>query len=117
MEQLADNGDGFYAYVDTLDEADRLFVDDLIGTLQTVAMDGRVQVEFDPSAVHEWRLVGYENRDIDDRDFRSDSVDAGEIGAGHSVTALYEVTLAEDPSRYRSDDVSGERVTPVARCR
>jgi len=108
MEQLADNGDGFYAYVDTLDEAERLFVDDLTGTLQTVAMDARVQVEFDASAVHEWRLVGYENRDIDDRDFRSDSVDAGEIGAGHSVTALYELTLAEDPARYRADDVLGK---------
>ncbi|MEN8113888.1 MAG: von Willebrand factor type A domain-containing protein [Actinomycetota bacterium] len=96
MEQLADNGDGFYAYVDTLEEAERLFVEDLTGTLQTVAMDARVQVEFDPDAVSEWRLVGYENRHMDDRDFRNDSVDAGEIGAGHTVTALYEVRLDRD---------------------
>lgn len=96
MEQLADNGDGFYAYVDTLEEAERLFVRDLTGTLQTVAMDARVQVEFDEDAISEWRLIGYENRDMADRDFRNDSVDAGEIGAGHSVTALYEVRLTRD---------------------
>jgi len=103
MEQLADNGDGFYAYVDTLEEAERLFVDDLTGTLQTVAMDARVQVEFDEDAVSEWRLVGYENRDMDDRDFRNDEVDAGEIGAGHTVTALYEVRLTGDAAYGRSD--------------
>jgi Ca-activated chloride channel family protein len=96
MEQLADNGDGFYAYVDTLDEAERLFVDDLTGTLQTVAKDARVQVEFNPDAVTHWRLVGYENRDMDDSDFRNDAVDAGEIGAGHTVTALYEIRLSQD---------------------
>jgi len=103
MEQLADNGDGFYAYVDTLEEAERLFVDDLTGTLQTVAMDARVQVEFDEEAVSEWRLVGHENRDMDDRDFRNDEVDAGEIGAGHTVTALYEVRLTGDAAYERSD--------------
>ena len=91
MEQLADNGDGFYAYVDDLDEAERLFVDDLTGTLQTIALDAKVQVDFNPDVVSRYRLVGYENRDVADEDFRDNSVDAGEIGAGHSVTALYEV--------------------------
>ena len=75
LEQLADDGDGFYAYVDDLDEARRLFVDDLTGTLQSVALDARVQVEFDAAAVEAYRLVGFENRAIDDRDFRNDEVD------------------------------------------
>lgn len=95
MEQLADDGDGFYAYVDDLKEAERLFVDDLTGTLQTVAIDTKVQVRFNEDAVERWRLVGFENRAIDDDDFRDDTVDAGEIGSGHSVTALYEIRLAE----------------------
>ena len=93
MEQLADKGDGFYAYVDTLAEAQRLFVHGLTGTLQTIAMDAKVQVDFDPEAVTRYRLVGFENRAIADEQFRDDKVDAGEIGAGHSVTALYEVKL------------------------
>ncbi len=93
MEQLADNGDGFYAYVDDIDEARRLFVDDLTSTLQTIAMDAKVQVDFNPEAVSRYRLVGFENRDVADEDFRDNRVDAGEIGAGHSVTALYEVKL------------------------
>ncbi len=93
MEQLADNGDGFYAYIDDLDEAERVFVDDLTGTLQTIALDAKVQVDFNPDVVSRYRLVGYENRDVADEDFRDNSVDAGEIGAGHSVTALYEVKL------------------------
>jgi len=95
MEQLADNGDGIYAYVDNIGEAERLFVHDLTGTLETVAADTKVQVEFHADAVERWRLVGFENRAIDDEDFRNDEVDAGEIGSGHSVTALYEVRLAE----------------------
>jgi Ca-activated chloride channel family protein len=96
LEQLADQGDGFYAYVNTAAEADRLFTEDLTGTLQTVALDARAQVEFDPAAVAAYRLMGYENRAIDDRDFTDDSVDAGAIGAGHSVTALYAIQLNED---------------------
>ncbi len=95
MEQLADGGDGFYAYVDDLKEAERLFVHDLTGTLQTVALDTKVQVAFNEDAVERWRLVGFENRAIEDDEFRDDSVDAGEIGAGHSVTALYEIRLAD----------------------
>ncbi len=93
MEQLADRGDGSYAYVDTLDEARRVFVENLTGTLQTVARDAKVQVELDPRVVERYRLLGYENRDVPDERFRDDSVDAGEVGAGHGVTALYEVKL------------------------
>ncbi|HSL44667.1 MAG TPA: von Willebrand factor type A domain-containing protein, partial [Anaerolineales bacterium] len=93
MEQLADNGDGFYAYVDDMREARRLFIDQITGTLQTIAMDAKVQVDFNPEVVMRYRLVGFENRAIADDEFRDNSVDAGEIGAGHSVTALYEVKL------------------------
>jgi Ca-activated chloride channel family protein len=99
MEQLANKGDGRYAYVDTLEEARRLFVEELTGTLQTIATDAKVQVEFEPSVVSRWRLIGYENRDVADEKFRDDTVDAGEIGAGHSVTALYEIKLAENAPR------------------
>ena len=95
MEQLANDGDGAYYYVDTLSEARRLFVDDLTGTLQFIAKDAKVQVEFNPDSVSRYRLLGYENRDVADEDFRDDAVDAGEIGAGHSVTALYELKLRE----------------------
>jgi Ca-activated chloride channel family protein len=91
MEQLADNGDGFYAYVDTLKEAERVFVHDLTSTLQVIARDAKIQVDFNPAIVSRYRLIGYENRDVADEDFRNDEVDAGEIGVGHSVTALYEV--------------------------
>jgi Ca-activated chloride channel family protein len=93
MEQLADKGDGNYAYVDDLAAARRVFVENLTGTLETIAGDAKIQVEFDPRVVQSYRLLGYENRDIADRDFRNDAVDAGEIGAGHQVTALYEVKL------------------------
>jgi Ca-activated chloride channel family protein len=93
MEQLADNGDGFYAYVDTLKEAERLFVQNLTSTLQAIALDAKVQVEFDPEVVARYRLVGFENRAIADEDFRDDTVEAGAVGAGHSVTALYEIKL------------------------
>ncbi len=95
MEQLADRGNGNYAYVDELQEARRIFVENLTGTLQTLAFDSKVQVEFDERAVSRYRLLGYENRDVADEDFRNDAVDAGEIGVGHSVTALYEIKLTE----------------------
>ncbi|MBE2237013.1 MAG: von Willebrand factor type A domain-containing protein [Caldilineaceae bacterium] len=94
MEQLADNGDGFYAYVDSMQEAERIFVDKLTSSLLTIAKDAKLQVEFNPETVERYRLVGYENRDVADDDFRNDEVDAGEIGAGHSVTALYELEMA-----------------------
>jgi Ca-activated chloride channel family protein len=94
MEQLANKADGNYYYVDNLGEARRVFVENLTGTLQTIAKDAKIQVEFNPSQVLRYRLLGFENRDVADRDFRNDKVDAGEIGAGHEVTALYEVKLA-----------------------
>jgi Ca-activated chloride channel family protein len=96
LEQLADQGDGFYAYVDTLDEARRLFVDDLTSTLDTVALDAKVQVDFDPQVVAKYRLIGFENRAVPDDQFRNNHVAAGAIGAGHEVTALYAIRLAED---------------------
>lgn len=96
MEQLADQGDGSYAYVDSMDEAQRLFVNDLTGTLLTIARDAKIQVVFDPAGVSQYRLLGYENREIADSDFQNDNVDAGEIGAGHSVTALYEIQLTNN---------------------
>ncbi len=96
MEQLADRGDGFYSYVDTYEEAERLFTSELTSTLTVVAEDAKAQVSFDPAAVASYRLVGYENRAIADESFQDDTVDAGELGAGHAVTALYELRLVED---------------------
>ncbi|MGB5758957.1 MAG: von Willebrand factor type A domain-containing protein, partial [Acidimicrobiales bacterium] len=93
MEQLADRGDGFYAYVNDEREAEKLFSDDLVSTLLTVAVDGKIQVEFNADVVDEYRLIGFENRAVLDDDFRNDAVDAGELGAGHQVTALYELKL------------------------
>ncbi len=101
MEQLADKGDGRYAYVDSFSEARRLFVEELNGTLQTIASEAKIQVEFDPKVVSRYRLIGYENRDIADEDFRNNKVDAGEIGAGHHVTALYEIKLRKRPTADR----------------
>ena len=123
MEQLADDGDGFYAYVDDIREAERLFVHDLTGTLQTVARDAKIQVEFNPAVVERYRLVGFENRALADDEFRDNSVDAGEIGAGHSVTALYEVKLSEDApagvgvatARLRWLDPERAEVTEISR--
>ncbi len=93
MERLADTGDGRYAYVDALPEARRIFSEELTGTLLTVARDARAQVDFNPATVARYRLLGYENRDIADERFRDPTVDAGEVGAGHTVTVLYEVKL------------------------
>jgi len=99
MEQLADQGDGNYYYVDDLAEAQRVLAENLTGTLQTIAKDAKVQVEFHAAQVLRYRLLGFENRDVADRDFRNDKVDAGEIGAGHEATALYEVKLAPSAKR------------------
>jgi Ca-activated chloride channel family protein len=95
MEKLANQGDGNYHYVDQLEEAERVFKQNLTGLLQTIAREVKIQVEFNPDLVKRWRLLGYENRDVADRDFRNDSVDAGEVGVGHEVTALYELKLTE----------------------
>jgi Ca-activated chloride channel family protein len=96
MERLGDKGNGHYAYVDTIAEARRIFVENLTGTLQVVARDVKVQVEFNPDVVRSYRLIGYENRDVPDDKFRDDKYDGGEVGAGHSVTALYELKLWPD---------------------
>jgi Ca-activated chloride channel homolog len=93
MEQLADKGNGNNFYVDSEEQAKRVFTDDLTANLEVVAKDVKLQVDFDPAMVARYRLVGYENRDVRDEDFRDDKVDAGEVGAGHQVTALYEVEL------------------------
>jgi Ca-activated chloride channel family protein len=91
MEQLADAGDGNYAYIDNLREARKVLVDQLASTLATVARDVKIQIEFNPAAVSEYRLLGYENRALKREDFSNDKIDAGEIGAGHTLTALYEI--------------------------
>jgi len=93
MEQLADKGNGTYAYIDDIDESRKVFREQLTSTLQTIAKDAKIQVDFDPDQVSQYRLLGYENRAIADEDFRNNRVDGGEIGAGHTVTALYEVQL------------------------
>ncbi len=103
MEKLADKGDGNYYYVDALEEAARVFRENLTGTLQTVARDAKIQVEFDPEHVLRWRLIGYENRDIADEDFRNDEIDAGELGSGHQVTALYEIKLSDEAVESRAN--------------
>lgn len=96
LEQLADRGNGNYSYIDNLDEARELFVDNLTSTLQVIAKDAKVQVDFNTDVVESYRLLGYENRAIADQEFRDDSVDAGELGAGHTATALYMVYLKPD---------------------
>jgi len=93
MERLADKGDGNYAYIDSEVQAKRVFQDQLSGMLEVIARDVKIQVEFDPKVVQQYRLIGYENRDVADKDFRNDKVDAGEIGNGHAVTAVYDVVL------------------------
>ncbi|MBK6424475.1 MAG: von Willebrand factor type A domain-containing protein [Gemmatimonadetes bacterium] len=95
MEQLADQGNGHYAYVDNLREARRVFVSELGGTLHTIAKDVKLQLEFNPARVAGYRLVGYENRVLAREDFDDDRKDAGDLGAGHSVTALYEIIPAD----------------------
>lgn len=93
MEQLADAGNGNHAYLDNLNEAQKVLVDQISSTLHTIASDVKIQIEFNPELVSEYRLIGYENRALKREDFSNDKVDAGEIGAGHSVTALYEIAL------------------------
>jgi Ca-activated chloride channel family protein len=95
LERLADNGDGNYVYLDNDDEATELFGSGLTGLLEVIASDAKIQVEFNPDTVRQYRLIGYENRALTTEQFRDDTVDAGEVGAGHSVTALYELVLVE----------------------
>lgn len=93
MEQIADKGNGIYAYIDSIFEAKKVLVDEIAASLVTIAKDVKIQLEFNPAVVHEYRLLGYENRMLAEEDFSNDKVDAGEIGAGHTVTALYEISL------------------------
>jgi Ca-activated chloride channel homolog len=107
MEQLADAGNGNYTYVDNLNEARKALVDEFTSTMAIIAKDVKIQIEFNPALVAEYRLIGYENRLLKREDFNNDKIDAGEIGAGHSVTALYEIRLHGegksliDPLRYQ----------------
>lgn len=119
-EKLADVGNGSYAYIDTLGEARKVLVEEMASTLLTIASDVKVQVEFNPAVVAEYRLVGYENRALAREDFNNDQVDAGEIGAGHDVTALYELCLvgmgceSSDPLRYGSPVAATSRGGEIA---
>jgi Ca-activated chloride channel family protein len=117
LERLADAGNGNYAYVDTLSEARKVLVSELSSTLFTIAKDVKIQIEFNPAEVLEYRLIGYENRMLAREDFNNDKVDAGEIGAGHRVTALYEIVPASskgriDPLRYGALSSSARVETP-----
>jgi Ca-activated chloride channel family protein len=116
LERLANEGNGNYAYVDSLEEARRIFAANLPGTLEVLAEDAKIQVEFHPEGVSHYRLLGYENRDIADKDFRNDQVDAGEVGPGTTVTALYEIVRRQNQAgpigtvRLRYRDTSTRRV-------
>lgn len=105
MEALADNGNGNYSYIDTIREARRVLVDEMSGTLFTAAKDVKFQVEFNPSNVKGYRLIGYENRLLDAADFEDDTKDAGDIGAGHCVTALYEIVPIDSPMTISGSDL------------
>jgi len=114
MEQLADAGNGNHAYIDSLNEARKVLVDELTSTLMMIAKDVKIQIEFNPAVVAEYRLIGYENRMLEREDFNNDAVDAGDIGAGHTVTALYEIALVGsggervDPLRYQTETAEGD---------
>ena len=114
LEQLADEGNGNHAYIDRLSEAQKVLAEELSATLLTIAKDVKIQIEFNPARVSEYRLIGYENRMLNEEDFANDKVDAGEIGAGHRVTALYEISLTGSngqrlpPRRYESGSQANE---------
>jgi Ca-activated chloride channel family protein len=113
MEQVADHGNGNYAYIDSALEAEKVLSDEMQSTLFTIAKDVKIQVEFNPAQVAQYRLIGYENRALRNEDFNNDKVDAGDIGAGHQVTAIYEIVPAGakgwvDPLRYGGATVEGE---------
>jgi len=118
METIADKGNGNYAYIDNIQEANKVFVSEFGGTLFTIAKDVKFQIEFNPARVKGYRLVGYENRLLNDEDFNDDTKDAGEMGAGHTVTALYELIPAGteddvvdiDPLKYQSNRGDAQRI-------
>jgi Ca-activated chloride channel family protein len=99
MEIIADKGNGNYSYIDNIQEAEKVFVSEFGGTLFTIAKDVKIQIEFNPAKVKEYRLVGYENRLLNEEDFDNDKIDAGELGSGHTVTALYELVLVDATSK------------------
>jgi Ca-activated chloride channel family protein len=105
LEQISNSGDGNAAYIDNLKEAQKVLVTDVNATLHTIARDTKIQIEFNPEQVSSYRLIGYENRMLNREDFKNDRVDAGDVGAGHSVTALYEITL-NDELRYQPQKAS-----------
>lgn len=113
MEILADKGNGNHAYIDGMQEANRVMGEDLMGTMYTIAKDVKIQVEFNPAKVRAYRLVGYENRLLADEDFKDDTKDAGELGSGHTVTALYEVIPHGIESDYVPQMESLKYKTPV----
>ena len=113
MEKIADHGNGHYAYIDDIAEGRKVFVNEMGASLLTIAKDVKLQIEFNPARVASYRLIGYENRLLRDRDFDDDTKDAGEIGAGHSVTALYEIELA-DHGRYKRMKYSDVTVKDTA---
>ena len=105
METLADKGNGNYAYIDNLSEAKKVLIDDMTSTLYTIAKDVKIQIEFNPEAIKEYRLIGYDNRLLNAEDFNDDKKDAGEIGAGHSVTVFYELILSGTEGSGKIDDL------------
>ncbi|MDO4464969.1 MAG: VWA domain-containing protein [Bacillota bacterium] len=107
MEVLADKGNGNYAYIDSLREARKVLVEEMTATLLTICKDVKLQVEFNPSVVSDYRLIGYENRALNREDFEDDTKDAGEIGAGHSVTVLYELILKEPITDLSEEEIKG----------
>ena len=106
MESLANKGNGNYSYLDNQAEAKRVLTEELSGTLQTIAKDVKVQINFDPAKVASYKLIGYDNRRLENTDFEDDTKDAGELGAGHSVTALYELLLQDDINELDSETVT-----------
>lgn len=115
MEALADNGNGNFSYIDSVDEARRVLVQEMNGTLYTIAKDVKVQVEFNPAQISSYRLIGYDNRLMNAEDFYDNTKDAGEVGAGHSVTALYEVELAADGTYHGVElEFADEHAQPLA---
>ena len=104
MEILADKGNGNYAYIDNINEARKVLVNEFAGTMFTIATDVKLQVEFNPARVQAYRLVGYENRKLNDEDFNNDRKDAGDLGSGHTVTALYEIIPVGVKSSFYSID-------------
>jgi Ca-activated chloride channel homolog len=111
MEQIADAGDGKYSFMDNLQEGRKVLVNEFTSTLQTIAQDVKLQLEFNPTIVKEYRLIGYENRQLAREDFSNDAVDAGDIGAGHRVTALYELTMVGKPGLINEERYPANRPT------